>query len=585
MNRFSIMGATFLLFGGGAAAVGALDNLALKGSDTLFNVTQDVLASCPAASAAMITYVGTGSGNGEAGMAAGTQTTAPMSRFFNPIVGVCNGPPSGTPGFVTGAGGVTAEGLIIGLDGVAVVAGAPNATACGGALAYSTTRSFAVTDATGAAVTDCSGCDAGTNTYHLTNWKDVLAIVYAGKTHAMSGTTRDCANPVRLSLINNWGNLFDGTCSGASCTQLNRAYRRADLSGTTDTFLGLVGLSSMPLAQNVTGATAKLIDFCNSGGLVGYGGNSDFMDSDPIRRPCDPNEDACGKDGKLGLVTVVDVPTNLTNAQNYPTAVCTLGKFRLLKPSVNNSVTICPNGGGLLLGKCFQPTIENADGTFTADCLGRRTPVQGIGGGGMDGRAYNLASKNADGTYKKDASNRSITGAFWRLHTAHTIVSGAPICQMDDSTVQIGCLARANGCALGYAGREAESISPAGSVVALTVNGMADSQANIEALVTTPTNTADDYPLARKLFFSSVVGFENVTGGELEFAKCFSNSSLMSTVMTARGFVPVPGGVMCQDFNETQANPTGATGCGQATRTDACTNNPAGIPNDDPTVP
>jgi len=47
----------------------------------------------------------------------------------------------------------------------------------------------------------------------------------------------------------------------------------------------------------------------------------------------------------------------------------------------------------------------------------------------------------------------------------------------------------------------------------------------------------------------------------------------------------VPGGVLCQDFNETLANPRGGTGCGQATRTDACTNNPTGIPNDDPTVP
>jgi hypothetical protein len=584
MNRFQLMGATFLLLGG-AGAVGALDNLSLKGSDTLFDVTQDVLAACPAATAANTLYIGTGSSAGEAAMAAGAQTVASMSRFLNPIVGVCNGAPSGTPGFVTGAGGSTAEGLIIGLDGIAIVAGAPNATACGGALAFSTTRSFAVTDSTGAAVNDCSGCDPGTNIYHLQNWKDVLAIVYGGKTHAMSGATRDCANVVRSSLVNNWGNLFDGTCSGASCTQLNRAYRRADLSGTTDTLLGLVGLSSMPLAQTVTGATAKLIDFCNSNGTVGFGGNSDFMDADPIRRPCDPNEDVCGRDGKLGLVTVVDVPTNLTNAQNYPAATCTLGKFRLLKPTVNNTITTCPNGGGLLLGKCFQPTIENADGTFTADCLGRRTPVQGLGGGGMDGRAYNLYSKNPDGTYKKDSSARNITGAFYRLHNTHVIVTGQPACQQDDSTNQIGCLARANGCALGYAGRGAETVAPAGSIVALTVNGKADSQANIEALVTTPTDPTDDYPLARKLFFSTIDGFENVTGGELELAKCMANSSLMSSIMTTRGFVAVPGGVVCQDFNETQANPTGGTGCGQATRTDACTNNPAGIPNKDPTLP
>jgi hypothetical protein len=401
----------------------------------------------------------------------------------------------------------------------------------------------------------------------------------------MSGTTRDCNNDVRRSLVNNWGNLFEGTCTGASCTQLNHAFRRADLSGTSDTLLGLVGLNSMPLASSVTGAVTKQIDFCNANSVAGYGGDSDYLDNDPIRRTCDPNEDACSKDGTLGLVTVVDVPTNLTNAQNFPSTLCQLGKFRLLKPSVNNSVLTCPNGGGLLFGKCFQPTIENADGTFTADCLARKTPVQGIGGSGMDGRAYNLPSKNADGTYRKDTMNRPIIGAYYRLHTTKVIATGQPVCMQDDSTNQIGCVSRADGCAIGYAGRQAETLAPAGSVVALTVNNKAPSQANIEALVAVPFDPTAVYPLARKLYFSSIAGFGNVTGGELELAKCFANSSLVGPIVTARGFIQVPGGVQCQDFDETQANPTGGTGCGQATRSDACKNNPAGIPNKDPNLP
>jgi hypothetical protein len=584
MRSVSILSATFLLFGGGTVAVGALDNLPLKGSDTLEEVTTDVLAACPGATSHGVSYQGTGSTAGENAMTAGTQTVAPMSRFLNLTAGVCNGPPPGSPGFVAGAGASTAEGLVIGLDGVAIVAGQANATACGGGLAFSAARSFQVTDSTGAPVINCSGCDVGTSTYHLQTWRDVLALVYAGKTHAMTGTTRDCAGDVRRSLVNNWASLFETGCTGASCTQLKRAFRRADLSGTTDTFLGLVGLNSMPLAQNVTGATAKQIDFCNANSAVLFGGDSDYLDNDPIRRPCDTNEEACARDGTLGLVTLVEVPGNLTNAQNYPGQPCSLGKFRLLKPA-NTGINVCPNGGGLLFGKCFQPTIENADGTFTADCLARKSPVQGIGGAGMDGRAYNLASKNADGTYRRDTRNRFITGAYYRLHTTKTITPGAPVCFQDDATTQIGCLARANGCAIGFAGREAGTLPPAGSVAALTLNGMAPTQANIEALVTTPNDPSDDYPLARKLFFSSIVGFENVTGGELELAKCFANNALIGPIVTGRGFIAVPGGVQCQDFNETQANPAGGTGCGQPSRTDACLNNPPGIPADDPNVP
>jgi len=584
MRMLSMMSATFVLFGGGAAAVGALDNIGLKGSDTLEHVTGDVLAACPGATGAGISYVGTGSTTGENAMSAGAQTVAPMSRFLNVTAGVCNGPPSGTPGFVSGAGGVTAEGLVIGLDGLSIVAGQANAAACGGGLAFSTTRSFAVTDAAGNPVVNCSGCDSGTNTYHLTSWRDVLALVYAGKTHAMTGTSRDCAGDVRRSLVESWGNLFEGSCSGATCTRLRRAFRRADLSGTTDTFLGLVGLNSMPLAKTVPGAAAKQIDFCNANSAVLFGGESDYLDHDPIRRPCDTNEEACGRDGTLGLVTVVEVPGNLTGAQNYPGTLCSLGKFRLLKPA-NTGVTVCPNGGGLLFGKCFQPTIENADGSFTADCLARRTPVQGFGGAGMDGRAYNLASKNADGTYRRDTANRFITGAFYRMHTTKVIAAGVPVCLQDDATTQIGCLARADGCAIGFAGREADTLPPAGSVAALNVNNMAPTRANIENLVTTPLDASDDYPLARKLFFSTIDGFENVTGGELELARCFGNSALVGPIVSGRGFIPVPGGVRCQDFDETQANPTGGTGCGRTGRTDACTNNPAGVPADDPVVP
>ena len=584
MRILSIMGATFLLVGGSAASVGALDNLALKGSDTLEHITKDVLAACPGASAGGVSYVGTGSSTGENAMTAGLQTVAPMSRFLNPTAGVCDGPPASSPGGVPGAGGVTAEGLLIGLDGIAIVAGKANAEACGGSLAFSTQRTFNVTDAAGQPVLNCSGCDPGTNVYRLQNWKDVLALVYSGKTHAMSGTNRDCASDVRRSLVDNWGNLFENTCSGATCTQLKRAFRRADLSGTTDTFLGLVGLNAMPLAQSVPGSSTKQIDFCNANSAVLFGGQSDYLDNDPIRRPCEANEEVCGKDGKLGLVTVVEVPGNLTGAQNYPGQLCSLGKFRLLKPA-NTGITVCPNGGGLLFGKCFQPTIENPDGTFTADCLPRKTPVQGFGGAGMDGRAYNLTSRNADGTYRRDTANRFITGSYYRLHTTKVTNPGAPVCLQDDATAQIGCLSRANGCALGFAGREAMSLSPAGSVVGLNVDGKAPSQANIEALVTTPTNAADDYPLARKLFFNTVNGFENVNGGELELARCMANNALVGPIVTARGFVAVPGGVQCADFNESVANPAGATGCGKPARTDACTNNPAGLPSDDPVVP
>lgn len=533
----------------------ALDNVAMRGSDTVAAVAENVLAQC--SGAAGITYLGGGSTTGENAMtsASPTQTVAPMSRTLNPVAGVC-------------AKGTTAEGMVIGLDGIVAVAGATNANVCGAAVAYTTSRSFQVTDASGAPVKDCTGCDAGTNTYRIADWKDVLALLYAGKTH-VAGAAADCASHVRRSLVDNWANLFEGGCSGGSCTQLKRAFRRADLSGTTDTFLSLLGLPSMPLAKSGSGATSKPIAFCNAHGAGNlYGGDSDYLDNDPIRRPCDASEEVCGRTGDLGLVTVVEVPMNLTAAQNYPTQTCGLGKFRLLKPAATG-VTVCPNGKGPLFGKCFQPTIENADGTFTAECVARKSPVQGFGGAGMDGRAYNLYAKDANGLYRKDASNRFITGAFYRLHANKTIAAGAALCKDPSPTSQVGCLAQANPCAIGFSGRDAQVQGSVG----LSVNGITPSDEKIKNLVTTPDDKSDDYPLARKLYFNTVAGFENVTGGELQLAQCMADSTKMAAIVQAHGFIPMPGGVSCEDFDETKCSG------GPVQNTDACANNVAPIPN------
>ncbi len=496
--RTKIVGATVLMVGVGiTATVGAGSNIALQGSDTLEQVTKDVLAQCPGATGAGITYVGGGSTTGENAMTAATptQAVAPMSRFLNPTAGVC-------------AKGATAEGIVIGLDGIAIVASALEGNKCGGGLAFSASHSFAVTDSTGNPVVNCPGCDAGTNTYHLTDWKDVLSLIYGGKPHAPA--TADCNGDVRKSLVNNWASLFEAACSGSTCTTLRHAWRRSDLSGTSDTLLALLGLPGLPSAKTVPGAVAKGVAFCNAFGLGNiFAGDDDYQDKDPIRRACDANEEACSRDGTLGLVAVVEVPADLGVAALYPSVPCTAGKFQLMKPASSGIVT-CPNGLGLLFGKCFQPYQDLGAPAFNAHCIAFNSPVQGFAANGMKGRAYNLIVKNADGTYVKDNLNRFITGAFYRVHTSKVMAgSGGTVCTKDSSTDQIGCLAQADQCSFGYAGREADK--QPGSI-ALTINGITDTQANIEKIVTAPADPTF-YPLSRKLFFNSVVGFGDPAAG------------------------------------------------------------------------
>jgi hypothetical protein len=254
-------------------------------------------------------------------------------------------------------------------------------------------------------------------------------------------------------------------------------------------------------------------------------------------------------------VTTVEIPANLSEAQNYPTQLCGFGQFRLLQPALFGGPSVCPNGLGKLFNKCFQPVIVDAAGNASADCLARRFPVQGIGANGMDGRAYNLPSKNPNGTYRTDNLGRFVTGAFYRVHTTETIAAGAQVCRKGSATDQIGCLTQANPCSIGFAGREA----------ALSVNGLPPTVANIEALVLT-ASTADDYVLSRKLYFNTLKGFQDplLRDGEYELARCMGRGSLVGPVANNRGFVAVPGGVRCEDFNESvcPGAPANVNACG-----------------------
>src|SRR5262249_17809902 len=98
-----LAGATFLVLGVGSAS-NAFAQLQLRGSDTLEDVPKDALTA--ANLNAVITYLGGGSGAGEAAMVGGTQHIAPMSREIG--AALCT---------------AASQQLLIGLDGIAVVAG------------------------------------------------------------------------------------------------------------------------------------------------------------------------------------------------------------------------------------------------------------------------------------------------------------------------------------------------------------------------------------------------------------------------------------------------------------------------------
>ena len=309
--RKLLAGAAFLVLGGGTASTASAQVMQMKGSDTLEEITKDIIVACSAGhlagalgSPSPINYVGGGSGGGESAMSGtAVQQIAPMSRQLN----------SGNGALCSAT---TGNELLIGLDGIAVVAADQLAldsttSACGDAIVGGKVVSIADCSLPGAFCD--GGVVSGPGTYTFADWKDVLAVVYGGQNHIPNATTAqltagktrnpariNCAGALRQTVLNNWGNIFtsDGVqpdCRTSTCVRLKHAFRRDDVSGTSDTFTSLVGLFTIPAYSKTNAANFPTVDlssatanpFCNAGEALMNKGDSDYLDLDPIRRIAD----------------------------------------------------------------------------------------------------------------------------------------------------------------------------------------------------------------------------------------------------------------------------------------------------------
>jgi len=599
MRTSTVAAAGFLLLGTGAVGLSAAidttgNNIALNGSDTLFEVTSDILAACSGANTQGITYIGGGSGQGEGNMDSNTQEIAPMSRALNASAYCGKSIPlsSGTLPVQT-----TTQAMVIGLDGIGVFVGTANE--CSGDLAQAG-RVLAVTT-NGAGTTPstaCPGCDASSN-YTFANSLDVLRVVYGGYDHE-SPPVAGCASDLRKSLINNWSKLFTTDCATGTCpTGLTHAWRRSDLSGTTDAFISLVGFGSRGIGQLPSVGTSKKVNpFCNSTDAnqavsvactsnanctspqicdtTGFcmtpsaGGASDFADNDPIRPACATNDQVCQANGTLGIVLPIFLPDVKSPAPAlsdiYPTSFCSAGRFDLV--SSGNVHEVCP-GGPNFLGQCFQPYFLNGT-AHQFNCIARSNAHAFGSPTPFDGRAFNLPLKTlaGNGVYALDANNREMKASFFRIHTTLAATTGGPTCATaTDDTTQIGCLVTSDPCSVGYAGREADLVP---NNALLTVNGIAPTNANIIALL---GGGGTPYPLARRLYLSSLVGFGHLFAGSGEdaLARCFAHNATTATAITNHNFVAMPSGIQCLSYDDAPL-----PGCGDSPAVTGCSDLPAG---------
>ena len=671
--RMSFVIAATVAVGAAAVGAGAATLPQFLGSDSLFNVTNTAIAQCGAPANTLV-YLGTGSGNGEAALVAGTQAISPSTSFLS--ANICK---------VTG--GATeleaSQGLVIGLDGLTLLGSKANtaAAACNGSNTTTCTPEAAGL-AYSTSVTTTPNLHAA-YTYTFASWKDVLLVLYTGQSNASQNTaTGDsgCNSDIRNTLANNWGSLFQNpSCAsagtGTGCTILQHAFRRDDAAGQSNVFLQLIGASPSPTSASnrsfgtspfcsvgevgvkaatatnpikitttvphglTTGQTVSIVgvgknidNTAATGGNTAANGNNltvtvvdglnftiakdgtvagngttvgsyamvllppppgllstpiatDYRELDPIRRPCvsglTAKEDVCNRDGNLGLVLPV-VPTDFLGsiAAQYPTTACAATNFSVpgttvTDPNTGFAVKVpCPNGepqhGGNL---CVVPV----DATGNTNCLNGTgnipfafspAAVNGILPGSADARVYNshlLTGPAATSTYQVDTHGRSIVGAWYRIHSAHTLNSGGTKCLQSAATDQIGCLVQASPCSLGYDSHDATDWDSAsanpGSTIAQKVNQVLPLAACVQSF---------DYALSRKLYLDTVVGWGNIVPNdatygpsELALANCEASESFISPILTANGFynfaagsAPNGGNPFAEDFNEPALCPT-----------------------------
>lgn len=569
------------------ASTASAQNRSLRGSDTLFEMTQEMLELCEIDPGNMV-YIGGGSSGGEDNLEAQTQQISPMSRFLDATACGRTGTLANGQGYATA------------LDALGVLADDTEDTTCD-TLRF---QGFleVLPEANGNGTLECPNCvdgpdgDGVNDHYAFTEWQQVLRIIYAGRHNTInanacandppgspSGETASCNSDVRFTLANNFASLFETGCSDAECTQLKHAFRRDDISGTTDSFLALLslpGISSNP--------------FCNG---------NEFQDNDPIRRPCDGNGQSTGGEnvcrrtnlsrdssnatpttpdwgavtaanapttsgrGDLGLVIPIVTPTNAADQftnNNTCAALGFGGQFRYAPMPLSllpANQQLCPNGTQRAFNGCLWPVDANGNFGCVNPATNRPVGVTGFANN-MDGRVYNLTPRRADGTIPtvqrrqgNTLVNRPMLNVgFYRIHqrTIQANASGST-CQLPDSTEQIGCLVHASPCSLGFAGLTADLQDP-NKVLALrsplshTAGGtaIAPSDEAVRRLLT--TCDAGDYelryPLSRKLFLNTLIGFGNVVdnpGGtvtlEAQLARCWADRRFADRAAIAAGFI------------------------------------------------
>lgn len=539
----------------------------LVGTDTLLEVTQQLIAACPGA--AGLTYRGGGSGVGESAIVSGTQQIAPMSRTM----------------IACGGSAAASDGLVFGTAAIMVVTGSERSESCGGGH-VARMPNVAPT----APFSDFAGAGDA--------WKQTLRTLYAGRDG--SGSPAMCGAADRRDLVANYANIFQGGCSSAPDCGFTRSgthiasngfrhlFRRDEHSEPTDSFRLYVG---------------QINSFCN-----GVATKSTQADGDPIRRDCSDEESVCQADGTLGLLLAITVPELNGGSSTLdddglwyrttagdPNSVrgCEIGRFARRPTSFRDGNCCMRARAGNLssacvarpqFGLCYRPVSSDGlpcNNGLDRQCFDHNINAADFARGVRDSRAYNLQVNNPNPPFDvaSDQSGGELATSFFRLYWTRAgvnyngtngqgslcpTIDRSSLCQQTHSDSQVGCFANKVQCNLGYASDQARRVSFAEPFAFNAEDPFIGSNLN------------DAYPLSRNLFLATRMGLENTIGNQRALAECFANNAQaapnnINGILLANNFFPA-----FNPITGSRGDPYCTDYCGAP---DACLGNPPPFQN------
>ncbi len=580
---------TFVLTGSGVVGVGAIN---LQSSERARTLLQLVASNCPGSSG--LSFGFTLSDTVEDAMIAESQQVAPMVRPMGPAI--CSAPAVDQ-----------AQSWVVALDAVEPIA-SQNGSSCTGGFRNSGT------------------IELSTGTYAFEDWRDVLRVLYAGMDHGAGSSyeNRDCGSELRRVIAANYSAAFQTPCTSGICPAgIRHLWRREDASDTTRMLVDLLRLPPIETSQyktpfcNALVPTSSPLGRNHSWDTVGDHGHAppfvtvrgvtyqtanvyapDYQDFDPIRRPCAGTNDAgsaenataaseqvCDLFGELGLVLTILPPLGLASNAAFPTEECAPGRTRaMVAPTPLNFVTgwsgggVCPNGVFTHNGTCPTPVS-----TLGLPCFAGQHDIPAVLGPdnvavpatygssladtrptSADGRAYNTVLRQGSwlGRFQADPWGRSITGAYYRVHSTRSLEepdATKSSCRFLEASLQIGCLVQASPCSIGMAGVNA---TRAGGI-AFPVDGVWPSATTIGNAI---SHAGPMYPLGYPIMANSIIGPFAMSSQQLSqynLWSCLVDSSIVSAAASSAGLLPLGQAPFCVDFDE-------ETECGAEKNNNSC---------------